>query len=152
MFKVPELLSQIVNHCTWASRINLSHTAVYARLIVQASVRQRIQEILKPFVQDLPAFFVLMKEIKAAIAGSAAWNIMSPDIVGPRDVNIIVPNGSAYGVERMKDLLSRSGTTILFDGPPGIVYENWASRFVKLMQKSVSLAALMHAFIFLWTT
>jgi hypothetical protein len=89
-------------------------------------------------------FFLLLREIKAAIVGSVAWGVMTVDHVRPRDLNIVVPNGSAYGVERLKALLSCSGTTIVSDGSagkPGIVYEDSASRFVKLMLKSVSLVA-----------
>ena len=141
VFEVPELLAKIVDHCSWASRVRLSHTAVHARAVVQASIRQRIRGVLKPFIQDLSTFFELIREIKAAITGSVAWNVMTADTIAPRDVNIVVPNGSAYGVERLKDVLSRSGTTVTFDGPPGLVYEKCASRFIRLMQKSVSLAA-----------
>jgi hypothetical protein len=140
VFEVPELLIEIVNNCSWASRVNLSHATVRARIIVQASIRRRILCILRPFVKDFSSFFVLIQEIKAAIVSSAAWNVMTIDDVGPQDVNIVVPNGSAYGIERLKALLSPSGTTVTFDGAPGIVYENRADRFVKLMQKSVSLA------------
>jgi hypothetical protein len=141
VFEVPELLVQIVNLCSWASRINISHSSIHARKIVQASVRQRIRDILKPFVSDLSVFFLLLREIKAAIVGSVAWGVMTVDHVRPRDLNIVVPNGSAYGVERLKALLSCSGTTIVSDGSAGIVYEDSASRFVKLMLKSVSLVA-----------
>jgi hypothetical protein len=100
--------------------------------------------MLRPFVNDLSTFFVLIREIKAAIVGSVAWSVMTVDDVGPRDVNIVVPYGTAYGVERLKALLSCSGSTVISDGPPGIVYENCASRFVKLMMKSVSLVAPTH--------
>lgn len=141
MFGVPELLAQILGHCSWASRVNLSHTSVHARLVVQALIRRRIRYVLKPFVEDISAFFSLIRAIKAVIVGSAAWNVMTVDDVGPRDINIVVPAGSVYAVERLKDFFSAAGTTITFDGLPGIVYENCASRFIKLMQKSVRLGA-----------
>lgn len=144
VFEVPELLSQIVNLCSWASRVNISHATVYARKLVQASVRRRIHDLLKPFVDDLSEFFLLLREVRAAIVGSVAWGAMTEDDVEPRDLNIIVPNGSAYGVERLKALLSRSGTVVILDGSPGIVYEDSACRFVKLMLSSVSLIAPAH--------
>jgi hypothetical protein len=139
VFDVPELLTEIIEQCSWASRVNLSHTTVRARLTVQASIRQRIHNMLKPFIYDLSTFFTLIHEIQAAIVGSAAWNVMTMDDVGPRDLNIVVPNGSVYGMERLKAFLSCSGTTVTLDGSAGIVYESCASRFIKLNVKTVSL-------------
>jgi hypothetical protein len=141
VFDVPELLTEIISHCSWASRVNLSHATARARLVVQASIRRQIRKLLKPFVNNLSFFFSLIREIQAAIVGSVAWNVMTDDDVEPRDLNIVVPNGSAYGVERLKAFLSCSGTTVTYDGSPGIVYKMCASRFIKLMGKTVSLGA-----------
>jgi len=68
---------------------------------------------------------------------------MTVDDIASRDLNIVVPDGSTYGLERLKALLSCSGSSITFDGSPGIVHENHAKRFVKLMLKSVSLPILL---------
>lgn len=141
VFNVPELLTEIIHHCSWASRVSLSHTTSHARLIVQASIRQQIVHLVKPFVNDISSFFRLIREIQAAIVGSAAWNVMTSDDVEPRDLNIVVPNGSPYGIERLKAFLSCAGTTVTYDGTPGIVYKLCASRFVKLLGKSVSIGA-----------
>jgi hypothetical protein len=138
VFQIPELLTEIVYHCSWSSCINLSHSAVHARFIVHNSIRRRIHDILEPFVDDVSTFFALIHETKSAIVGSAAWNVMSVDNVAAQDVNIVVPNGSIYGVDRLKALLSCSGTTVIFDGLPGIIYKNCATRFIKLMRNSVS--------------
>ena len=137
VFGVLELLTQIINHCSWASHVNLSYAAIHARTVVQASIWQWIHDILKPFVKDLSAFFVLIQEIKAAIIGSATWNVMAIDNVEPQDLNIVVPNGLAYGIERMKALLSYLGTSITLDGSPGIIYKNCASRLVRLKQQPI---------------
>lgn len=139
-FQIPELLAEIVNHCPWASRVNLSHTTVRARLVVQTVIRRRIRGLLAPFIDNLSAFFSLLHEIRAAVVGSVAWNVMTVDLLHPRDLNIVVPNGSVYGVERMKALLSCSGTTVTFDRSPGIVYEGCASRLIRLMGKMVGLS------------
>ncbi|KAF8803391.1 hypothetical protein BYT27DRAFT_7340885 [Phlegmacium glaucopus] len=88
------------------------------------------------FVVDLPPLFALMTEIKAAIVGSVVWNIMTADNVRPRDLNIVVPNISLHGVERLKALLSCSGSTIVFDGPPSVPYVECADHFIKLIQSS----------------
>jgi hypothetical protein len=138
VFQIPELLTEVINHCSWASCVNLSHTTVGGRIVVQASIRRRIHNILNPFVDDLSAFFVLIQEIKGAVVGSAAWNVMTIDNVGPQDINIVVPNGSVHGLERLKALLSCSGSTVVFDGSPGIVYANCAMRYVKIIRDSVS--------------
>lgn len=149
VYKVPELLAQIINCCSWASRVTLSNTTIRARIIVQASIHWQILIILKPFVKDLSTFFILIHEIKAAVISSAAWNVLTINNVGPQDLNIVVPNRSAYSINRLKALLSPSGTTVMFNGPPGLVYENHASHFVKLMQKSVSLATPGHIALFI---
>lgn len=144
VFHVPELLSEIIKHCSWPCCVRLSHTAVHARIVVQACIRRRIHDILDPFVDDLSAFFALIKETKAAIVGSVAWNVMTIDDVGPQDVNIVVPTGASHGFDRLKALLSCTGTTVAFDGMPGVVYGNFAKRFVKLTRSSVSLVQHVH--------
>jgi hypothetical protein len=138
VFEVPELLTEIINYCSWASRIRLSHATSHARLFVQDSIRQRIHKLIRPFVYNISSFFALIRELQAAIVGSAAWNVMSFDQVEPRDLNIVVPSGSPYGIERLKAFLSCAGTTITSDGSPGLIYEMYATRFVKLLGKSVS--------------
>jgi hypothetical protein len=141
VFEVSELLTEIIKHCSWASRVNLSHANVRARRVVQASIRRRIHVLLRPFINscDLSSFFTLLRETKAAIVGSVAWGVMTIDNLGPRDLNIVVPSGSAYGVERLKALLSCSGSTVTFDGSAGIVYEYCASRFIRLTCNTVSI-------------
>jgi hypothetical protein len=141
VYGVSELLTEIINHCSWASRVSLSHATIHSRLVVQDSIHRQVYSLLNPFVDDLPAFFDLLHETRAAIVGSTAWNVMTVDNLGPRDLNIVIPNGSVYGIERLKALLSCSGTTVVFDGFPGIVYENCASRFIRLIRKSVSVVS-----------
>ena len=146
MFQVPELLTEIISHFSWPSCINLSHTTIHARIIVQASIQRQIDHLLKPFVKhlDLSVFFALIQETKAAIVGSTAWNVMTVDNVYPRDLNILVLNGSAHGIERLKAFLSCAGTTVAFDGLAGIVYQNTSSWFIKLIRESVSHPPLIH--------
>ena len=146
VFQVPDLLTEIISHCSWVSCVNLSHTTIHARIIVQASIWQQIHHLLKPFVKhsDLSVFFALLQETKAVIIGSTAWNVMIVDNVYPRDLNILVPNGSAHGIERLKAFLSCAGTTVAFDGLARIVYQNTTSRFIKLIQETVSHPPLIH--------
>lgn len=146
VFLIPELLTEILKHCSWASCVSLSHAATHGRLIVQNLIRQRIHDVLNPFVEDISAFFTLIHETKSAIVGSVAWNVMSIDDVAPQDVNIVIPNGSIYAVDRLKSLLSCSGTTVTFDGLPGIVYKNCATRFIKLIRNSVSFVKI-HGYV-----
>jgi hypothetical protein len=139
VFDIRELLMEIINHCSWASRVNLSHATVRARLAVHASIRRRIHVLLRPFINDFPSFFALLRETGAAIVGSTAWGVMTIDNLGPQDLNIVVPSGSVYGVERLKALLSCAGSSVISDGSAGILYEKCASRFIKLLCKTVSI-------------
>jgi hypothetical protein len=138
VFNVSELLIDIGNSCSWACLITLSHTNIRARTIVYGIIRRRIVSLLNPFIDELPDFFALMREINAGIVGSVTWNVMSIDKVKPRDLNIVVPCNSMYGIERLKSFLSSSGTAIDFDGEPTHDYDRCTTRFIKIIRDSVS--------------
>ncbi|KAF8811233.1 hypothetical protein BYT27DRAFT_7252951 [Phlegmacium glaucopus] len=132
VFQVAELLTSIAFHCLWATLVNLSHGNIYASRTIQALIRRHINAVLTPFLDDIPSFFMLTRDIRAAVIGSTAWNVLSIDNVKPRDLNIVVPNGSQYEVDRLKAYLTCSGLTIDFDGHPSAPYNKCATRFIKL--------------------
>ncbi|KAF8804165.1 hypothetical protein BYT27DRAFT_7302181 [Phlegmacium glaucopus] len=136
VFNVTELMTEILLQCSWTTLVNLTHTSIHAREIVYTSVRQRMQKSLTPFLNDISAFFYLIKETNSAVVGSTALNVMTVDRIAPRDLNIVVPNKSPYAVDRLKNFLSGSGTLVEYDGPPSVVYNECASRFIRLIQSS----------------
>ncbi|KAF8798366.1 hypothetical protein BYT27DRAFT_7264936 [Phlegmacium glaucopus] len=79
VFRVTELLSEIIRHCSWTSTVNLAHSSMHAWDVVYTSIRQRVHRILTPFVDDLSPFFHLIEKTKSTIVGSAAWNVMTVD-------------------------------------------------------------------------
>ncbi|KAF8801481.1 hypothetical protein BYT27DRAFT_7114880, partial [Phlegmacium glaucopus] len=134
VFHIVEILVNILSHCSWASIVNVSHANVHGRKTVYALIRQRFHILLLPFIDDIPYFFTLLKELKGAIVGSTAWNILSIDDVEPRDLNIVIPSGIEYAIERIKAYLACSGTTVMFDGAPSTVYASLTTWFIRILR------------------
>ncbi|KAF8802413.1 hypothetical protein BYT27DRAFT_7261184 [Phlegmacium glaucopus] len=122
VFNVAELMTEILLQCSWTTLVKLTHTSIHAREIIYSSVQQHMKKILTPFLDDICAFFHLIKETNCTVVSSTAWNVMTMDRIAPRDLNIIVPNKSPYAVDRVKNFLSGLGTLVDYDGPPSIVY------------------------------
>ncbi|KAF8803425.1 hypothetical protein BYT27DRAFT_7260166 [Phlegmacium glaucopus] len=134
VFHVVDILLNVITHCSWGTIVNISHVNIHGQRTVYTLLRRRIRTILLPFIDDIPNFLALLKEVKAGIVGSAVWNILTIDDVEPRDLNIIIPSGIPYGIERVKAYIASSGTSVIFDGAPGIIYEAHTARFIKVLR------------------
>ncbi|KAF8798657.1 hypothetical protein BYT27DRAFT_7264774 [Phlegmacium glaucopus] len=127
----------------WGNLLVLKWSKLKGMMDIRTHEIPEIRQRLKiPFVDDISTFFILTKDISAVVVGSAAWNVLSIDDVTPKDLNIIVPDGSQYGLERLKAYLTCSGSTVDFDGCPSAPYDECATRFVKLRRTSGAITTI----------
>ncbi|KAJ7912950.1 hypothetical protein B0H13DRAFT_2326869 [Mycena leptocephala] len=94
------VLYHLLEACTLASLIALSHTSVFFRTLVKTLFRIRLIAAVDPFVghENTAKFFEVLKSTESAIAGSTIARILAPPIDDiedwmPNNLNIYPPLG-----------------------------------------------------------
>ncbi|KAK0462768.1 hypothetical protein IW261DRAFT_1576177 [Armillaria novae-zelandiae] len=95
--RIRELLTIVLHSEPIPELINLSHVCSEFRYTAKYIIRMHIQKCLAPFIPPnrWKSFFHLLKTSRAAIAGSVALAVLSPDPRQwlPDNLNIVVPLG-----------------------------------------------------------
>ncbi|KAJ7939753.1 hypothetical protein B0H13DRAFT_2300461 [Mycena leptocephala] len=137
------VLYHLLEACTLASLIALSHTSVFFRMLVKTLFRIRLIAAVDPFVghDNTAKFFEVLQSTGSAIAGSTIARILAPPIDDiddwmPNNLNIYPPLGCTIATDfaATRDMTLNGGSYYSYKSrhsvlPPEIPGKRYSPRF-----------------------